>query len=111
MAGLSDRYPLGGAAPDGIALGFGAVWVSASDNTVVRLEPDTGQIVTRIPVGTGPAALAIGRTGVWVADVRAGDVERIDPGTNEVVARRTVRGAPSALAAAGGAVWVTVGDR
>ena len=92
-----------------VALGGGAVWVSANiDNLVTRIDVATGSAAVEIPVGKGPVGLAADATGVWVADGLAGTVSRIDPGTNRVVATIAVGREPGGVALAGTLVWVTV---
>lgn len=66
-----------------INVGFGSVWVSETDNaTVVRIEPETGEILARIDVADGPLKLQPADGMIWV---RTSDrYERIDPATNTV---------------------------
>jgi YVTN family beta-propeller protein len=92
-----------------VALGGGAVWVSANlDNVVTRIDIATGSAAVEIPVGKGPVVLAADAKAVWVADGLAGAVSRIDPATNRVVATIPVGRQPAAVALTGGSVWVTV---
>ena len=49
-----------GARPDGIAAGPDAVWVAnGEDGTVQRIDPATGQPGGPVPVGSGPAGIAV----------------------------------------------------
>jgi YVTN family beta-propeller protein len=49
-----------GGRPDGIAAGAGAVWVAnGEDGTVQRIDPATGQAGGPVPVGSGPAGIAV----------------------------------------------------
>ena len=49
-----------GARPDGIAAGPDAVWVAnGEDGTVTRIDPATGQPSGPVPVGSGPAGIAV----------------------------------------------------
>lgn len=44
----------------GIAVGYGSVWITDHmDNTVLRVDPITLEVVTRIPVGIKPAKLTV----------------------------------------------------
>ena len=63
-------------------MGEGGVWVANLDgNTVTRLDPRTGRPVGRpLPVGDGPATLAVGGGSVWVGNFRVDTVTRISPG-------------------------------
>jgi YVTN family beta-propeller protein len=96
-------------APDQVALGDGAVWVtSISSNTVLRIDPATSR-PTEIRVGNGPSGIAFGADRVWVANGRDGTVSAIDPQTNEVATRRLgFRPAAVAVAAEQRAVWVAL---
>jgi DNA-binding SARP family transcriptional activator/tRNA A-37 threonylcarbamoyl transferase component Bud32/streptogramin lyase len=103
----------------GIAVGEGAVWVSApafsvlANGHVSRIDPRTGEAIVRIPVGRGPADIAIGFDSVWVSNVWDGTVSRIDPSTGRVVASIEVGGRSesylaSGIAPAAGSMWVAV---
>lgn len=93
------------ASPAGIALGYGAIWVTDTDaDNVTRIDP-TG-LRTAIPVGVGPGAIAFGAGAIWVADTLDDTVVRIDPATAAVRTMIPVGRAPSALAVGDGAVWV-----
>jgi Tol biopolymer transport system component len=88
--------------PNAIAVGEGSVWISApaDDDSgmgeVVRIDPDTGEIVARIgPLASptwevGGGGMAVGLGSVWVTgngDAGTGAevlVQRIDPATDEV---------------------------
>jgi hypothetical protein len=66
-----------------MSTGFGSVWVSeGAGGTVVRIDPDSGDIIARIEVADGPLKLQPADEKMWV---RARDeFVRIDPETNEV---------------------------
>lgn len=89
--------------PDAVVAGEGGVWVSAPRNDgsgagdVVRLDPNTGDIVARIPVQAlpgwefGGAGMTVADGSVWVVgSIGAGPtcctafVTRIDPSTDAV---------------------------
>jgi YVTN family beta-propeller protein len=92
-----------------VAVGGGAVWVSADlDNVVTRIDVATGSAAVGIPVGEGPVGLVADAKAVWVADGLAGAVSRIDPATNHVVATIPVGSEPGGVALVGSSVWVTV---
>jgi Domain of unknown function (DUF222) len=74
----------GGGTTDAVAVDRDGVWVVDEVNeTVVRLDPATGDVVATIDVA-GPSDVAVGLGAVWVAS-DAG-VVRIDPATNKVTA-------------------------
>ena len=102
-----------------VAVGAGAVWLSNGlTDEVWRLDPVTGQVVAKIPVGTTedpsePGAIAVGGDPVfvWVASGLRPTVFRIDPSNNKGKAV-PVNHVPTGIAAVAGSVWVTsqVGD-
>ncbi|OLD58777.1 MAG: hypothetical protein AUI83_03775 [Armatimonadetes bacterium 13_1_40CM_3_65_7] len=66
-------------APIGLALGFGSLWLADLDaKEIVRVNPRTGRIIGRLPVGGQPIRLGIGFGSVWVRD-DGGRVLRIRP--------------------------------
>jgi streptogramin lyase len=93
--------------PTGVAVGGGAVWISKSDGSVLRIDEKLGGIVATIPVCRNSIAIAYGSGGVWAA-CGDGTVARIDPARNRVSGRVTVGGLPRGIAAGDGKVWVTL---
>jgi YVTN family beta-propeller protein len=66
-------------APIGIAVAFGSVWVADLDaQSIFRINPRSGRIVARLPVGGKPIRLVVGFGSVWVRD-DTGRVLRIKP--------------------------------
>ena len=54
-----------------VAFGEGAVWVvNQLDRTVMRLDPESGDVVATIEIGNEPQRVAAGEGSVWVT-VRA----------------------------------------
>ena len=97
------------AAPTRLAAAKDAVWVlTPPDNSVVRIDPATNEVVATIGVGRAPSGLAVGAGAVWVSRRSDGAVVRIDPAANRVVATIPVGRAPGAMAVAGGLVWVAL---
>ena len=103
---LTGKVALEGA-PEGIAAGAGAVWVTDRDrNLVSRVDPETRTIRQTIPVGNAPSAIAAESHGVWVANGQDGTVSLISPRTNENLQRIPVGSQVDGLCAEGGAIWV-----
>jgi YVTN family beta-propeller protein len=93
------------AAPAGLAVGDGAVWMTdAEANTVTAIDADGTSAV--VPVEPSPAGIAIGDGGVWVADTGEDAVVRIDPQTHAVTATIPVGASPTGITVADGSVWV-----
>jgi hypothetical protein len=118
-----------GHAPNAIAAGAGAVWVSAhpADGPpyhLVRLDPITGEVVTRIPVPdlptweVGGGGLLALPDGIWVTgavdDPEGGAdaiVFRVDPATNAVSERIDLGpGFGADLWIDGSGLWVLIFD-
>lgn len=93
--------------------GFGSVWVSQKyGDDVVRVDPDSGEILATIPVGTDPLKLqpADGRMWVRTADAYVA----IDEATNTVtdsLAKADVGPAANRSFAIDGAMWICDGRR
>jgi hypothetical protein len=88
--------------------GFGSLWVSTSQETVVRIDPADGAEQATIPTGRGSGFLTVTDDAVWVLDGLDGTVSRIDPAADEVVATVQVSdGAISGgdIAGGDGSVW------
>ena len=73
---------------------------------MTKLDPRSGAALKPIGVGNGPAAIAVGYGGVWVANRDDGTVTRIDAATDAVSDTVRVGGSPVAVAAGLGAIWV-----
>ena len=105
-----------------VAVGEGAVWVSGADGyrtTVFRLDQETGQPVTSIPLDQSPPSgtlgIATGAGSVWVLweGFDGISLDRIDPVTNQVVSTTDLGTASvfwgrSSLEFGEGFVWVVV---
>jgi YVTN family beta-propeller protein len=66
-------------APIGLALGFRSLWVADLDaKTIDRVNPNTGRMIARLPVGGYPVRITVGFGSVWVRD-DTGRVLRIKP--------------------------------
>ena len=92
---------------DGVAVGYGSVWVtSAATGSVTRIDARTGGVSRRSMPGTAQRG-AVGLHAVWVANSLDGTVTRIDPATDSVRATIPVGDGPNGIAVANGAVWVS----
>jgi DNA-binding SARP family transcriptional activator len=103
-----------GGTPTQIASGGGAAWLSSNNQTVSRIDSQTGTLVESVDVGSGPSGIAYSRAAraVWVANSLDGTVSRIDQASNRLVDAPWVGNVPVAVAAGFGSIWVTnAGDR
>lgn len=97
--------------PQGVAIGFGSVWVAASHppdgagGGVSRIDPRSNEVVRTILVPNLPEYVATGGGGVWVSS-NNGTVAEIDPGTNQLVASvRISEGGRTSVAASPTSVY------
>src|SRR5256885_10746365 len=91
-----------------VAAGGGALWVT--DHTagrLVRVDPSSGSVKSRVAVPGYPFGIAYGAGSVWVGSRYQSRVTRISVKTNHRQARIRVGSAPYALAYGAGSVWVT----
>jgi YVTN family beta-propeller protein len=96
-----------GSQPNQIAAGFGALWVTNSeDGTVSRIDPNARTVVQRITVGSDPTGITTGAGAVWVANSDSRTVARINPGTSTVVQSIQVGNGPTGVAVSPSAIWV-----
>jgi streptogramin lyase len=93
--------------PTGVVEGNGAVWISESDGTVLRIDPRLSGIKASIAACQNALALAYGEGSVWVA-CGNGTVVRIDPATDRPSGIVAVGRLPRGIAVGEGAVWVTL---
>lgn len=101
--------------PLAIAVGEGNVWVLTSAGTVMKIDPETLEIVDRVPLSAKhPALLAVGAGYVWTANLADHSLSQISPRTGRGVVRTVPLGSfgstSCGLAATHDVVWVTIGD-
>jgi protein kinase-like protein len=103
-----------GGSPEGLAIGFGKLWViSGVSDVLTRIDLATER-VEGVPVklARGVTAVATGAGGVWTASSDAGVLSRIDPNSPESQPKTVSLSKGSDVIATGGsAVWVLNGDR
>ncbi|MDJ0751956.1 MAG: protein kinase [Ardenticatenaceae bacterium] len=97
-----------------LAYGSGFIWATLSQqNLLLKIDPDSGEVLTSREVGLQPLGVAVGGGYVWVSDHQDQEVIALDAETVDPVGNFIVSGAPSALYFddCGGpcqALWVTV---
>jgi YVTN family beta-propeller protein len=74
-------------------------------DSLAMIDPGTDSVVAELPVGSGPAAVAIGSGSVWVANAGDQTLARVDPAAKQVVDRIGVSQHPTELAFGQGALW------
>ena len=103
---------LGAAAVVGVAAAVLFVWSDApapptvAGNALAIIDPDSNRVTGQVAVGAMPAALAVGESGLWVANRIDQTVSRLDLDSGTVVRSIPVGGVPISLAVRKNAVWV-----
>jgi YVTN family beta-propeller protein len=88
----------------GITLGEGAVWIRATEGSMVRLDPATGEQTMFVAHTLSDRALAAGEGGFWSG---ADSLQRFDlKRSNVPVDEVHLPNASAAVAVGGGSVWV-----
>src|SRR5206468_3941440 len=91
-----------GAAPTGVAVGAGSVWVADPIGaTVYRIDASSNRLTgSGTPILSGqPQQVAFGQGFVWVTDKTGNSVTRIDPASGDGVAVDGVGRGPAGIAA------------
>lgn len=102
------RVPVGASSPGWFVAGARGVWVTTSEDSVVRINPATNRVVTTLPVRGVPVEGAAAPDGLlWIPSKQSNTVTRIDPSTNRVLG--VLPAGPGAYVAhrAFGSMWVT----
>ncbi|MGH3136115.1 MAG: hypothetical protein ACRDPV_06445 [Gaiellaceae bacterium] len=101
------RIDVGTTAPRSPECIHGVVWVTTVDS-VIRIEPESGRILSRLHLGETLANAAAGPDGlVWVTDKQNSIVYRLTPNGDRVVDSFPAGPGAFALARVGDAMWVT----
>jgi YVTN family beta-propeller protein len=91
-----------------LASGAGSIWAVAFDGRVIRVDPETGELLAAIPIeATELTDIAVSDDGAWVTAKEDGRVFRIDPATNRVVADIRTGAGAHGIVIDGSGVWVT----
>jgi len=97
-----------GAGPEGVAEGFGSVWlVVQDDGRLLRIDPATDQVSAEIPLEVGARLVTAGPEAMYVAHYADDAVLRVDPATDAVTSSDPVCDGAQAMAVLDGKVWVT----
>jgi YVTN family beta-propeller protein len=99
--GASDLSP-----ESSIAAGEGAVWVQTADADLVKIDPQTSKVLTKVKAPAGVVALRAGLGALWATNVTDGTLLRMNPADATVQATIPVGDQPRFLAVGENAVWV-----
>ena len=78
---------------------------------LLALDPDTGELLGSVPLGTAPSDVAAGEGSVWVLDADDRTIARIDPDSRDVVRTFATATTPTDVAVGMGSVWIANGPR
>jgi streptogramin lyase len=86
VTGKVSRFPTGALRPGWFARGTSDLWITAADTDVLHVDPSTGEVLGRLPVGRTLAQGAGAPDGtLWFPDKEQSVVYRIDPIHERVV--------------------------
>jgi len=84
-----------------------SLWVaSEKDDSVARLNSESGEVLASFPVAGGPVALEFDGSALWVALSDLGEVVALDRSNGSIMRRVTIGGRPVALLFEGETLWV-----
>lgn len=93
-----------------MAIGAGSIWLLRPDardgSEVVRLDPNSGAILKRIPIETA-YDMAFGAGAVWISGGPSAQLTRIDTVTNRPATPTKLGGSPGAIGFGNNAAWTT----
>lgn len=95
---------------NGLAIGFGSVWVpNCGDSTLTRIDVKTGVVTTTFPMtfASSEGGIAVGAGSVWVLTDDRSTLARLDPTNNTIVAEIRVPKGSYAVAFGENGVFVT----
>ena len=88
----------------GVAVGAGSVWAIGPDETVLRIDPASGDVVETVDLPSSGRVVAFGEGSLWIG-MSNSDVARVDPVTNRVEGTVEAGLGVSDIAVGSGAVW------
>lgn len=94
-----------------VAIGAAVYQITRGGETIAAagasaLDPETGEILERVTLGTAPGTVAIGEGSVWVLDADDKTISQIDLESREIVRTFSASSTPTDIAVGAGAVWV-----
>ena len=76
---------------------------------LVRIDPATNRVTRTTAVGSEPSSLAVGRSGVWIANREDATLSRVDPETGDIELMVSAQGVPAEIAVDVARVFVAAG--
>lgn len=95
------------ATPCELTYRYGSLWVATQSGTLDRVDPRTGKVLARIPVGETSYEPLVAFGYVWVTNRNSASVSKVDPARNRVVATiSTPFVNAGGIVAAAGRLWI-----
>ena len=76
-------------------------------NSLAAIDPHTDAVTAIVPIGSSPTSVAVGATGVWVANAGDQTIALVDPKSKQVIERHGLDAIPGQVAVGRRTVWVT----
>lgn len=89
----------------GITVGDGSVWIVVKPSTLVRIDPATNAVVSKLELPSGSENPAFGDGFVWVASFGHDQLLKVDPKSNSIAATIPIGPKPRFLTVGAGSVW------
>jgi len=83
-----------------------ALWISSEAGQITRIDPVSGAVVARIPVGANPLGSAWINGELWVPNIDDSTISIVDPAQNAVRTITAGKG-PLSIATAAGDAWIS----
>jgi surface glycoprotein (TIGR04207 family) len=112
---IVDKYSAPDGRPDGLAYGDESLWFVDGvdgnfDGEIIELNPNSGEVRSRITVDYDPSGVAFSDGVLWVTDVTTNNIRKYRPGGTQTatfdVAEVTGSTGPSGLAHLDGSLWL-----
>lgn len=96
-----------------LTVSAGSIWLTipvlghnSADQTLWRIDPQTGAVIARAPLLANPVSLATDARYVWVANIDGGEITRVEKSTN--IAKNVAASiGPASVATGAGSLWVS----
>jgi streptogramin lyase len=106
-SGAVERVPVGTRAPSWFVTGTRDLWIQAADHVLLRVDPVTREVVTRLSFGATLAQGArAGDGSLWIPDKEQSVVYRVDPATGRVLGSFSAGAGAFLALRAFGSMWV-----
>jgi virginiamycin B lyase len=89
----------------GITVGDGSVWMVVKPSTLLRIDPKTNAVLSKLELPSGSENPAFGGGFVWVSSFGHNQLLKIDPKLNTIAATIPVGPKPRFLTIGDGSVW------